>query len=272
MAAISKRPRLNGVVDRIRLVGIELEGGWDATPEGLDIVKDGSVKFPGSAPPPSSLLTYAELVRVQTEQRRAATRVNAPTAINPAYKGEIVSRPIGIGAITEWVTKAYPKYVNETCGLHVHMSFHSKINYSRLMVPEFTPFIIQQVKEFAEKEKLPAAHPQWDRVNSPKHPHCAHLYLGKEQVKMTRKDWESRGKPYSRYTFVNYCHGQHHTVEVRGLAMMETAEQAIKAIMAVLNGTNTFLSKVRHREHAEKIVVTKKPEVIREFRSYLRAA
>src|SRR3990167_9747654 len=48
MAVTSKRPRLNGVVNRIKLIGIELEGGWDKCPAGEEIQKDGSVKFPGT--------------------------------------------------------------------------------------------------------------------------------------------------------------------------------------------------------------------------------
>lgn len=262
MAAVSKRPMLNGRVNRVKLCGIELEGGWDEQPRGLVIVKDGSVKFPA----PGQMAAY---------ERGALQGMNPPVPMIPPLKGEIVSDPLPTDKIAAWITKAYPTYVNETCGLHVHMSFFYRINYARVMCPEFTPYIVERLKAWAEREQIPPTHPQWKRFN-PKDPwtlqHCSHVYLGPEQIKMTRKDYESRGKPYSRYTFVNYCDGQHHTVEVRGLSMPEKPEQAISAVMAVVDATNEFLSKIKQRERPEHAVVRPKQEAMREFRSYLRAA
>ena len=271
--AASKRPMLNGLVNRIRLVGIELEGGWDAPVVGETIQRDGSVKFPTSTVQPMaelrSPITSASLSSISaTIALRAQLGLSGPVNNQPST----ISQPLAIGQIAEWVTRCYPKYVNESCGLHVHMSFYSKINYSRLMCPEFTSWIVTRVKRWATDEKLPKHHPQWDRVLRRNHPHAAHLYLGEGQVKMTRKDYESRGKPHSRYTFVNYCDGQHHTVEVRGLSMPDTAEQAIRGIMAVVEGTNEFLSKIRQKDVIVRARTIKKPEVESTFRAYTRAA
>ena len=269
MAAISKRPRLNGIINRIKLVGIELEGGWDVAPSGEEIGRDGSVKFLPQQPSTSPGQALQQLYQVSQPSSVAASR--------PFIKGEIVSKPLPIEKIEEWVRHAYPQHVNETCGLHVHMSFHYRSNYARLMTPDFTPFIVEKVKQFCKTENITQDHPQWKRVLNKDHPHCAHQYLAEGQVKMTRKDYESRGKPYSRYTFVNYCAGQHNpagggTVEIRGLAMFDTAEQAIRAIMTVVNGTNEFLSKIRHREKPARVFIKTRPEVRQEFRSYLKAA
>ena len=270
MATLGKRPRLNGLVNRIKLVGIELEGGWDIVPSGESVGRDGSVKFPQE-----QIRGTFEEELARMGNRLQSRRIEPPVTVQmpmPAVKGEIVSKPLPVDKIAGWVTHCYPKYVNETCGLHVHMSFHHRINYSRLMCPEFTPFIVAKVKAFAMEEQLPKGHPQWPRVNRKDHPFCAHLYLGEGQVKMTKKDYESRGKPYSRYTFVNYCEEQHHTLEVRGLSMYDEPKQAIRAIMAVVSGTNEFLSKLRHRERPERATVKPRPESRQEFRSYLRAA
>ena len=286
MAVKSKRPRLNGIVNRIRLVGIELEGGWDKAPAGEDIQKDGSVKFPGSPAPSLGTLSDSQIreahatgrISTNTAQRmftenmlRAQLQPLSPSS-GPAYKGEIVSKPIPVEKVEAWVAKCYPQHINETCGLHVHMSFHHRTNYARLMTPDFTPFIVDKVREWAETEKLPADHPQWERLLKRDHPHCAHQYLADGQVKMTRKDFESRGKSYSRYTFVNYCDGQHHTIEVRGLSMPPTAEMATRAIMVVVNGTNEFLSKIRQREPIQRVKVTTKSDVEQTFRTFARAA
>lgn len=275
MVAISTRPKLNGFTNRIRLVGIELEGGWDQPPEGEVIERDGSVKFPQQPAVRASFeepLTSPQLTAAQRALNRPVT-VTLPV---PQMKGEITSKPIAVDKIAGWMTHAYPKYVNETCGLHVHMSFHYRSNYARLMTPDFTAWMVAKVRAFAEAEKLPSDHPQWERVKNPNHPHCAHVYLGPAQIRMTRKDYDSRGKPYSRYTFVNYPAGQHNqagggTVEVRGLAMFDTAEVAIRAIMAVLNGTNEFLSKIRQRERPERAVVKPRPETHQEFRTFIQA-
>ena len=243
---MTTRPKLHGLVSRVKLVGIELEGGWDQAPEGEALVRDGSVKFP-------------PIIDVES----------------PRYKGEVVSVPLPVDNFARWVQHAYPKYVNETCGLHIHMSFHYRINYARLMVPAFTGYMVGVIRAWAEQEDLPRNHSQWNRLH-PTHPwtlqHCAHIYLGEGQVRMTRKDFESRGTPYSRYTFINYCDGQHHTIEVRGLSMPETPEVAIRAIIAVVDGTNRFLSKIKHREKPEHATIKERPESVQEFRSYSMAA
>lgn len=265
----SKRPKLNGLTNRIKQVGVELEGGWDTPPDGEHIERDGSVKFVQK----TLSATFDQIVASQLTERPVDRPVTATIPV-PPLKGEIVSRPMQPSKLAGWVAHAYPKYVNETCGLHVHMSFHYRANYARLMVPEFTPWMVQKIREFAEAEKLPKDHMMWNRLN-PNHPwtkqQCAHLFLP-EQAKMTRKDYDSRGKPYSRYTFVNYCDGQHRTVEVRGLAMFDTAEVAVRAIMAVLNATNMFLSKIRQRERPERAVAKARPETHQEFRTFIRAA
>ena len=282
MAVATKRPKLNGFVNRIKLIGIELEGGWDLAPRGEDIVKDGSVKFPATTPSsPGSIPLAATRALFESDMRRAVEALSRPSPelsgpqAGPQFKGEIVSKPMAVSKMPGWLAHAYPKYVNETCGLHVHMSFHYRVNYSRLMVPEFTHWMVNRLREWAEAEKLPADHPQWNRFD-PTHPwtlqHCSHAYLGEGQVKATRKDYESRGKPHSRYTFINYCDGMHKTIEVRGMSMPETAEQAQRAIIAVLDATNSFLSKIRQREQSERVTVKARPESIQEFRTYLRAA
>lgn len=272
--AASKRPRLNGLVNRVKLVGIELEGGWDAVPAGESVVKDGSVKFPPSPARPSvpqrpgTPLSFAQYQALVSGE--APPPSHSPSQ-GPAVKGEIVSKPLHIDKIAGWVKHAYPAHVNETCGLHVHMSFYSKLNYSRLMTPAFIPWMVSALTTWATTEHLPPDHPQWRRFD-PQDPwtlqHCAHTYLGEAQARMIRKDWESRGKPYSRYTFVNYCDGQHHTVEVRGISMPPTHAHALRAIMTVITATNEFLSKIKQKETASRVRVRQQRPADRVFRSF----
>lgn len=85
----------------IRLVGIELEGGWDRVPPSR-IHEDGSV-----------------------------------TADGNYRRGEISSPPLKRSDIAQWVEANYPDNVNASCGLHVHTSIRNVGRYSQLMNPGF---------------------------------------------------------------------------------------------------------------------------------------
>lgn len=251
------RPLLNGIINRVKLVGIELEGGWDAPVPGETIHKDSSVVFP----PP----------RILTDPTTGIRSVD-PTCVYPKHDiGEIASQdPMPVEEVEPWMMRCYPQHVNGTCGLHVHMSFHHKLNYSRLVVPEYTQFMVEAVKSFCINEGLPESHPQWSRVNQPDHRHCAHTFLGDKQIMMRKKDYNSRGTEHSRYTFINYCDGQYHTIECRGLAMYDTPAQGVRAVMCVLNATNRFLSKMRQRERAVVASVIERPPVYQEIGTIVR--
>lgn len=253
----AKREMFNGVVNRINLVGIELEGGWDNPIDGEHIVHDGSVKFPDP---------YTEMVH---DRLGRIVRVDRDVPLpHPQYeKGEIVSRPLTVNAVEEWIRKCYPQHVNQTCGLHVHMSFHYKLNYSRLMKPDYMQMMIEELRRFADAEQLPLDHNLRNRLN-PNHPwtleHCAHTFLADNQVQVTDKNYRSRGTKWSRYTFINYCEKQHNTLECRGLCMFGTANQlvtaadvdvAVRAVMTVINTTNRYLSKMKQREKAISVSV-----------------
>ena len=213
------------VKNRIAGVGVELEGGWIYGKAVSKVVHDGSVKF--------SKIIYDQ--------------PNPPHAV-----GEIPSPKLTTEQVDDWIKKNYPQHVNETCGLHVHMSFKYPLNYMRLMTPDYTVVLVKSLAEWCEEHKLPADHPQWKRLKNPRHDHCAHIYLGDSQVRLTKKNYNSRGGPESRYTFVNYCYSMgdtpRKTVECRGLSMFETADMSCDAVHAVLNTTNAFLAKVREKE------------------------
>lgn len=274
---MAKRTLLNGVVNRVALVGIELEGGWDGPVAGEEIIGDGSVHF-DPAPAPRRLAT------ILAEDAAAAAQRTQQPIISPKYrKGEIASKNgMPVEMLADWMKQCYPQHVNHTCGLHVHMSFFHRLNYSRLLVPEFTPFIIESLKQWGTRACVPDDHMFWNRLN-PEHPwtreHCRHEYLGDNQVTVKRKDYNSRGTDHSRYTFINYCDGQHRTIECRGLPMFGTTgqlvtthdiEAATLAVMEVVNATNRYLSKMRQRERPVRIAVPEKCAVSQEFGSIIR--
>jgi hypothetical protein len=273
----AKRPMLNGIVNRIQYVGIELEGGWDAPVKGEEIIGDGSVRFDEPR------------ARIDLRTGRPLPAdPNVPPARPPIQygKGEIVSPAPPRGALlttetfADWVRKCYPQHVNGTCGLHVHMSFFNKLNYSRLIVPDYTERMVDALREFATKERLPEDHMLWKRLD-PNHAwtkeHCAHIFLGDKQVLVRKKDYSSRGTEYSRYTFINYCDAQHSTIECRGLPMFggqpttrDDVELAIRAIGVILDTTNKALSKIRQRERMVQTAVSERPPVFQEFGTVIR--
>lgn len=243
------RELINGVVNRIAKVGVELEGGWDRDP-GIAIEHDGSVRF--EDPPPMVIRDD------EGRERRVQQR-------GPRVTGEAVSEPMKVLEVPTFITRYFPQHVNATCGLHVHMSFHNHLNYARLMLPDFTPTMVEALVAWGQKVGLKKDHVFWQRLLAKDHPHCAHQYLGDRQVHITRKDYHSRGKDYSRYTALNYCRAQHSTIECRLLPMLPTADLSIEAVQCVLDTTNRFLARMRTRESKVPIHVMERAEVFQEF-------
>lgn len=165
----------------------------------------------------------------------------------PSLKtGELPSEPLEPAKVPIWMKKYYPSVVNETCGLHVHMSFKSALHYQRLMVPEFQLTIVNYVKKWANDEKLPKEHPIWERLSG-KSRYCQHKFFADQQAQMRQKDYD-QARPGHRYTVINYCFNHHGTAECRLLPMMETADQGIRAVQNVLDITNAFLHVTAARE------------------------
>lgn len=192
------------VRNRIKLVGIELEGGWNTLPRGIQLVQDTSVH------------------------------------VTAAHRGELPSPPMPIHMIDGWVKKYYPHVVDASCGMHVHMSFDTALTYQRLMTPSYSTTIITAMREWATKAGLAATHPLWARLDGTS-TYCQHKYYAEDQVKVTGKVFGADRPDAHRYTVINYCFGRFSSLECRLLPMMTTAEQSIAAIMAIINTTNAFL-------------------------------
>ena len=215
---------------RIYRVGVELEGGWDKLPQkGVVIVHDGSVRFPGKI---------------------------------VDYIGEIPSPALEVSALPRWMGIFHPQHVNETCGMHVHMSFMSALCYARLMRPEYPATIIKYVEKWARAEELPAAHPIWDRLAG-KSRFCQHVFHADEQVSTVRKDHDQQ-RPGHRYTVMNYCFNTNGTMECRLLPMMEKAEQSIRAVQEIINITNAFLVVTAQKEKKVKVAIDEDSKPMRE--------
>src|SRR3990167_1610829 len=124
--------------NRVMTVGVELEGGWDILPKGCSPpIRDGSVHVEG------------------------------------VYIGEYPSPVLNFDPENKlywkkWVTKMYPQHLNQTCGMHVHMSFRTALTYQRLMSPTYPATIVAYVKKWALSksifESITADHCIWERL------------------------------------------------------------------------------------------------------------
>lgn len=213
---------------RVYLVGVELEGGWRSVPQGRSGVdRDGSVRF-----------SDQEIV---THNLRAI--------------GEIPSPPLPVEDYQAWVRKYYPHRVNDTCGLHVHLSFKTSLTYARLMTNAYPSTVLAYLTAWAKEEKLPKDHPIWPRLRGQSE-YCQHVFSADLQVQNKRKDFDHH-RHGNRYSLINYAYYVNNTLECRLLPMLETADQAIRAIERYIAITNAFLVATAKREpkHETKVIV-----------------
>lgn len=221
--------------NRVYRVGIELEGGWLALPEGTEPTHDGSV--------------------------RGLNAVDPKRGPIPLKCGELPSPPIAVETIPTWMKRFYPSHVNETCGLHVHMSFKTALTYQRLMVPAYPATIIAEFRKWAEKEGLKGGltgstgeHPIWPRLRGESE-FCQHVFFADQQALKASKDYD-RHRNGHRYSVINYCYSAHSTVECRLLPMMESCDAGIRAVKHVIAVTNAFLvATAAKEEHLKSAVV-----------------
>lgn len=199
--------------NRVALVGVELEGGWTTIPKGLrreDFVRDGSLD---------------PLARKHPE----------------ALVMELPSPPLEEAAMEQWMRAHWPQIVDETCGMHVHVSFKTSLAYSKVVREEYPGTIVTYMRKWAEGERVDKKSCLWDRLDG-KSTYCQHVFHGDAQLNNTRKDHDKVRKGH-RYTVVNFCWGRGiPTAECRLLPMFSDVEQGIRAMKEIIRITNRFLA------------------------------
>lgn len=213
-------------INRVQLIGVELEGGWDKP---VPVEHDGSVQ-----------------------------------GLKAKVMGEIPSPPLALEPLKNWMREYYPPHINETCGMHVHQSVISPLTYQRLMDPKYAVTVIHYFREWGKKVKLPPGHPIWDRLDG-KSEYCQPVFDADMQVLNVDKDRDRRRKGH-RYTVVNYCWGRTGTFEVRLLPMMPTVDLAIAAVEELVNITNGFLIATAKRDKKHQGEAVLKGKELRENR------
>lgn len=206
--------------NRIHRVGIELEGGWSTIPRGMNLTHDGSVRF-------RDIDVASLLVPIR-------------------HAGELPSPPLEVVQYPAWMKVYYPAAVNETCGMHVHLSFKSAFTYQQLMAPSYPATILAYITKWARREGLEENHPLWPRLKG-ESVYCQHIFSADEQASTQVKGHDQHA-PGHRYTVINYCWSRYSTLECRLLPMMKTVEQGISAVQEIINITNAYLVAAAKRE------------------------
>ena len=260
--------------NRISRIGCELEGGWKNLPAGVTLVRDGSVHLETYHDP--RILAEMDALQQAEHQTTSSAQLTALRARRDALErvliqntpqiGELPSDPMELAKVPVWMKQYYPSIVNDTCGLHVHMSFQSPFHYARLMIPEFPLTMVEYISRWAAQERLSKDHPIWPRLAGASE-FCQPVFDPIRQKEQTRKAYD-RGAPGHRYTMINYCFGIHGTIECRLLPMMKTAEQGIRAVYRVIEITNASLSVQRQREKKLRgeVVMESGDDTVRERR------
>lgn len=182
----------------INKVGIEIEGGWPHTPNGY--IKDQSLS--GLASP---------------------------------VRGEVPSPPLLMSEVEKWVKMYCPIEVNQTCGLHIHVSFKNLASYLCVMEQDFYDLFLIRMDEWGKKEKLPAAHQFWYRLKGNNH-FCKRAFNPAAQV-------HTKTKGDHRYTHLNYCYDMHGTIECRLFPGFKEPELIISAVNALVSCYEEYLEK-----------------------------
>lgn len=193
----------------IKKIGVEIEGGWDKKPPDTEIYGDGSVDVDCNF-----------------------------------QDGEISSPPMTLRELLQWIVRNYPQHTNNTCGLHIHISFKKNIYYSKLMSQEFYDYFLARITEWANREQILPSSPFWSRLRG-ENGYCKKIFRADEQVHLTNKE-------SARYTHLNYCFSLHRTLECRLFPTFKSAKLAQSAVKAFIEIVETFLSK-QGREKTYKV-------------------
>lgn len=192
--------------NRIAAYGIELEGGWEIEPRGA--VHDGSVEG----------LDHV------------------------GFEGELPSPPLrSLDSVATWVRQNFYDECNDSCGMHVHMSFKNLADYALLMDgEEFQDHLLQGIREWADNNShISSYHPIYKRLDG-ENDMCELNYCPDTQV-------IQEGKDSSRYNVLNFCYPLHTTLEIRVLPAFEDSYDAIDAINETSRLVNAWLKRNRKR-------------------------
>ena len=243
-------------------VGIELEGGWLRPLDGwpsffrkVDFVvkTDSSVELDegtidtriGKNWDCSKYLFDVE----QCSYFSAGRDPSLMSGMAEVVEAEFNSNPMSNRqVINGWLNTFYPTFVNDTCGLHVHISFKSPAFYALLATKKFNTYFRAKMKRWGTKNIDSPEHEFWKR------------YWYHNTFCSLRFDAHNQLKGHGdRYSQLNFCaYRSHGTIENRLFPMFEKKELAISAVNEYIDCVESFIYVEK-----DKFFARKKENVIR---------
>lgn len=196
-------------MNRINKIGVELEGGF---------------------------------TQKQYEQARLINLWHGDGSVHVGmdYEGEIVSPALDVKDLCEWIIANYPKKVNHTCGFHIHVSFKSNLDYSRLMSRTFYRHFLDRWEKWGKKNVHKQDHPFWHRWHGKaadgrdhERSYCQRRFYDPDRMACDQGD---------RYHQLNYCWSKHGTIENRMLPMFEDPSLGVNAVKYYANMIEKWLT------------------------------
>lgn len=232
MAVLNIDKVLGKIRNRVDKVGLEVEGGWTR-----------------QLPPPDRMTHDGSVF----DRGRAGQRQKVLPAGMPAegFAGEAVSPPLEPSGFPRWLRRCHPMWVDDTCALHVHMSFKNVKYYEILCSSiDYNDTLLHYIKTWALAEEaavpgtFPELHHLWSRLEG-RNRFAMSKFWPERQIanlhKPLNRDAVRDDEAGHRYTVVNYCFGVHKTLEVRVLPMMRQADLSVRAVRRVIDITNACL-------------------------------
>lgn len=197
--------------NRIKAVGLELEGGWSPAALGAHSVKhDGSV-------------------------RGLSDKFCIGEVCSPPITDEDAEFP----KAEAWLREHYPQTVNDSCGLHVHVSLPN-LHYSRLMNEDFNNCFLNAMEDLWSRFRSEPAFDLFRSRLDGQNQYCQKIFRPEDQL-WRREAYGDRGS-LPRYSQLNYCYGRHGTMECRLFPCFPKVEHAVAAMKAFTGCINNFLA------------------------------
>ena len=181
-----------------------------------------------------------------------------------ASAGEMVSDPGSLPVVFEFMDKYWPDETNKSCGMHVHISLKSNLDYSRLMSVRFYRHFMRKMKIFGERRHIHPNSPFWERFEG-KNRYCERNDKdGRPDFRDLMKDQPLGKNRDSRYRHVNFCYGKHGTVEIRMLPMFKKISVAKSAVTYMTGLIERYLRKKSKERVFTEVWETPATEAIEE--------
>jgi hypothetical protein len=233
MAVVNLDSKIGKVRNRIDRIGLELEGGWakHLNPPNR-IHHDGSVFDRGI--------------------RGVRQIVRPPDMPEFAIAGEAVSPPLEPSGYPKWLGQCFPRWLDDTCGLHIHLSFTS-IKYYEILAgrdEDYHDTMMHYLTLWAQKEEaetpgtFPKDHHIWSRLRGENQYCMGKVWATKQLMRTTKppgRNAVAANEVGHRYTAINFCFAIHKTLEIRVLPMFTTVDRSVRAVRHCIDITNACL-------------------------------